>query len=216
MDWLAHVKDSLLALFVAHEFPVLFGLILIEEMGLPLPLPGDVLVAYAGGLHHSPRDAVAVIGTVTFATAFGSSLLYLLARRGGPAVVARLQRFLHLRPERIERTQEWFRRRGPVAIVVGRLIPGFRIPTSIMAGIAHVPYHVFVPSTMVAALIWSLFYYFVGDILSRLWLPFVRWASNEPEQVSGGAILAALLVGAVFWGRAVRRQSRRVRLPTAQ
>lgn len=215
MNWLAHIKDVLLALFVAHEFPVLFGLIFIEEMGLPLPLPGDVLVAYAGGLHHSPGDAAAVIGTVTFATAFGSSLLYLLARRGGPTVVARLQRFLHLRPERIERMQEWFRRRGPVAIVIGRLIPGFRIPTSIMAGVAHVPYRVFVPSTMVAALIWSLFYYFVGDILSRLWLPVVGWASDEPEQAVAGAVLAVFVVGAVFWGRAFRRRSRRMTFPVA-
>lgn len=39
MHLFRHLQHLLLALFVAHEFPMLFGVILVEEMGVPLPCP---------------------------------------------------------------------------------------------------------------------------------------------------------------------------------
>jgi len=202
MNLFGYLRHALLALFVVHEFPVLFGLILVEEVGLPLPLPGDTLIAYAGSLPgRSPLSAVAVIAVVALAAALGSSLLYLLARRGGPRVVARLQRLLHLRPERIARMQASFLRRGALAIVVGRLIPGLRTPTSVMAGLSGVPYRVFMPSTTVAAIIWAAFYYFAGSALGRLWAPLTDWVGEETEQVASVAVFVIALVAVWLWLR---------------
>jgi len=202
MHLFRHLQHLLLALFVAHEFPMLFGVILVEEMGVPLPLPGDTLIAFAGGqAGHSPFQAVLVIATVALAAALGSSALYLLARRGGPGVVEKLQRFLHLHPARVARMQVWFRERGAVAIVLGRLIPGLRTPTSVMAGLSGVPYRVFVPSTALAAIIWAAFYYFAGSALRRLWAPFADWAGEEPEQVAGVVVFLIALAIAWFWLR---------------
>src|SRR5947209_1300983 len=116
------LRNTLFALFVAYEFPTLFALIFIEEMGVPLPLPGDTVIAYAGSLGgHSPFTAVAVVGIVALAAILGSSLLYLVARHSGSAVIDRLRRVLHLHPERVTRMEAWFRARGAVAIVLGRL-----------------------------------------------------------------------------------------------
>jgi len=195
----------ILALFAAYEFPTLFGLILIEEMGIPLPVPGDVLIAYAGGrTGRPPLEALAVIGTVALATALGSSVLYLVSRRTGHAILTKMHRLLHLRPERVARMQVWFHERGAVAIVLGRLIPGLRIPTSIMAGVSGVPYRVFVPSTAVAAVIWSAFYYFAGAALHQVWAPAKDWVLGEPEEVATVAIFALALVLVWRWLRGRR------------
>jgi len=199
---LRDLSHWILALFAVYEFPTLFGLILVEEMGLPLPVPGDVLIAYAGGrTGRPPLEAAAVIGTVALATALGSSVLYLVSRRTGPAILTRLHRVLHVRPERVMQMQTWFQRRGAVAIVLGRLIPGLRIPTSIMAGVSGVPYRVFVPSTILAAIIWSAFYYFAGAALHRVWTPAANWAQDEPEQVIGIFVLIAAIIGGWWWLR---------------
>ncbi len=209
MHVFSHLRHVLLALFVAHEFPVLFGLILVEEMGVPLPLPGDTLIAFAGSrAGHSPVRAMLVIATVALAAALGSSALYLLARRGGPRVVEKLQRVLHLHPDRITRMRAWFLRRGAVAIVLGRLIPGLRTPTSVMAGLSGVPYHVFVPSTTFAAIIWAAFYYFAGSALRRLWTPLTDWAGEEPEQVVSVAVFAIAASVTWFWLRQRRNAER--------
>ncbi len=192
----------ILTLFAAYEFPTLFGLILIEEMGLPLPVPGDLLIAYAGGrAGHTPLHSVAVIGTVAMAATIGSSLLYLFSRHSGPAVIAKLHRILRLHPDRIVRAQRWFRRHGPVAIVLGRLIPGLRTPTSVMAGLSGVPFRVFIPSTALAATIWSAFYYYAGTSLHRFWAPFARWAGEDPEELVGIVVVAILLLVVWRWLR---------------
>lgn len=202
MHLLSNLSHWILALFAAYEFPTLFGLILIEEMGLPLPVPGDVLIAYAGGrTGRPPLEAAAVIGTVALATALGSSVLYLVSRRTGPAILTVMHRFLHLRPERVARMQTWFHKRGAVAIVLGRLIPGLRIPTSIMAGVSGVPYPVFVPSTVVAAVIWSAFYYFAGAALHQLWTPTKNWVLGEPEEVATLVVFGLALVLGWRWFR---------------
>lgn len=202
MPLISALSHWLLSLFAAYEFPTLFGLILIEEMGLPLPVPGDVLIAYAGGrTGRAPLEAAAVIGTVALATALGSSVLYLVARRTGSAILTVMHRFLHLRPERVVRMQTWFHERGAFAIVLGRLIPGLRIPTSIMAGVSAVPYRVFVPSTVVAAVIWSAFYYFAGAALHQLWTPAKDWVLGEPEEVATLVIFGLALVLGWRWLR---------------
>lgn len=194
------LRHATIVFYAAHEYPALFGLILIEEMGLPLPLPGDTLIAYSGTLErHHGSSAIAVIATVAFAAALGSSLLYMFARRGGPALVEKLERvkILHMNRSRVERMQGWFRKRGPIAIILGRLIPGLRTPTSVMAGLADVPYRVFVPSTTVAAIIWSAFYYYLGDALRRAYRPIWRWAIADVDRFIGLAVVLIVVVALV-------------------
>ena len=154
--------------FFAHEFLALFSLITIEEAGVPLPLPGDTLVILAGAHRHPTLGYIAlVIGCSTAAVFCGSSVLYYIMRRGGRTLLAKYGKFLHLRQERLARMEGWFARHGPVAIVVGRLIPGLRIPTTVMAGLSGVPYSVYAPTAAVAAVIWSLLYYSIGLLINR-------------------------------------------------
>jgi len=197
--WLGHLREVVFHFLTIFELPTLFVLVLIEEMGLPLPLPSDTLIAYAGAVHrHSVPNALAVIGVVSIACTLGSSVLYVVCRKGGPKVVSRLTKFLHLHPDRIARLESWFQRRGAVAIIVARLIPGLRIPATVMAGLANVPYRVFVPGTAAAAVIWSTFYYFLGGALRGLWRPIVgRLSGTEPGRLWG--LLVILLILLALW-----------------
>jgi len=206
------VKDALLAFFTAHEYPMLFVLILIEEAGLPLPLPGDTLIALAGtNAHRTFLSALTVIAIATAAVTVGSSILYFFMRKAGPRFTAGIMRILRLRPDRVERMQTWFRTRGTRAIVLGRLIPGLRIPTTVIAGLSGVPYRVFLPSTAFTAVIWATFFYLVGDVLRQAWAPLTVWIIDEPDQAIGLVILALTAVAAWFW---LRRDNHGSRLQT--
>lgn len=209
MHLLREFNHWILALFGAYKFPTLFALIFVEELGVPLPLPGDVVVAYAGSqVNRSPLDALAIIGTVALAVTLGSSLLYLVARHYGPAVLTRFGPFLHLNPARVVKMERWFAKGGAAAIVLGRLIPGLRIPTTIMAGVSRVPYRTFLPGTLLAAIIWSALYYYAGTALHHAWTPAMVWAREEPEQVASvGVLLVALLAGG-WWLRGRSNASR--------
>lgn len=227
ITWLGHFREVVFHFLTIFELPTLFVLVLIEEMGLPLPLPSDTLIAYAGAVHqHSVPNAIAVIGVVSLACTLGSSVLYVVCRKGGPKVVNKLTKFLHLHPDRIARLESWFHRGGALAIIAGRLIPGLRIPTTVMAGLADVPYRVFVPGTAAAAVIWSTFYYFVGGAIRGLWRPVVsRLSGTEPGRLWGLLVILLILIALWFslpsrrWLASItRNRSRRgaARLPAPE
>ncbi|MHB8620194.1 MAG: DedA family protein [Chloroflexota bacterium] len=207
MKVLTAIPAAVLGLYAAHELRGLFLFILLEEAGLPLLLPGDTLIIAAARKVLTPADAVLVILVAALAATIGSSLLYAALRRGGRPLLDRFRRLLHLSDKRITRMEGWFRRHGAVAIVLGRLIPGVRLPTTVMAGLFSVPYRVFAPATAVAALLWSSLYFLVGLLLRREWRAIVEAVTDidEATAIVVGVVLLALLGGAITWRWGKRR-----------
>ena len=152
-----------------HQLAALFIFLTLEEAGLPIPIPGDVLVAIAGARHNQAGILYpfSIIGISTLAVFTGSSILYWVVRKGGRPILYKYGKFLHINLNRADQIEEWFRKRGAIMIIAGRLIPGLRIPTTVMSGVSEVPYLVFFPSTFIAAAIWSSFYFFAGDAAVR-------------------------------------------------
>ncbi|MBF6591762.1 MAG: DedA family protein [Ktedonobacterales bacterium] len=206
---LAHL---VLALFMRHEFPALFGLLTLEEGGIPLPVPGDMLVMLAGEQRRqSFLYDVAVVAVASAAVFIGSSVLYYAARRGGRALIAKYGKYAHLNERRLERMEGWFRQHGPLAIVLGRLIPGLRIPTTVMAGLAEVPYRVYAPSAAIAAVIWSAAYFWLGVVIRREMRLFTGLIAGIPDALAGWVLLALALslfagIGGTWHLRRVRRR----------
>jgi membrane protein DedA with SNARE-associated domain len=134
-----------------------FGLLYIEESGVPLPAPGDVFVMYVGTRvpHHLAAWIMAWLGLI-LAVVLGATNLYLLSRRFGRRLVeSSFGEYIHLSPERIARADAWFKRYGVLAIIFGRHIPGFRIPITVASGIFGVRYPVFAASVAVSTAIWA-------------------------------------------------------------
>jgi len=207
MNALATLSHAILALVAAHQYPGLFCFLLIEEAGVPLPLPGDTLIMYAGVRSRGgDTNALLAIGLVAAAATLGSSALYWLARRGGRTALARYGRFLHLQPGRVDRMEARFRRWGVWAIILGRLIPGLRTPTSVMAGLFRVPYRVFAPCTALSALLWTLFYFYLGALFEPQWREAVTLITGDADASVGIAVaLAALALGLALLRRRLRR-----------
>src|SRR5437867_8641013 len=187
--------------FGAHGPLGLFLFLVLEEAGLPLLIPGDTLVMAAGmRTHLDPTATITILLTASLATALGSSILYWLVRRGGRPLLHRYGRYLHLTPGRVALLERWFQRHGAAAIVVGRLIPGLRTPTTVAAGLFRVPYRTFAPSTIAAGFIWTLTYFFLGALLERQWRLLAAAAFAHLQllvAMIGAASLVAACIGLV-------------------
>lgn len=213
-----HVVHLVMAFFSAHELAAIFSLLTVEEAGIPLPVPGDTLLIVAGARHpHTIMYVISVLATSTLAVFCGSSILYWLMRRSGRDLLARFGRFMHLKPGRVERLDGWFHRHGPPAIILGRLIPGLRIPTTIMAGISGVPYRVFAPSALVAALLWSALYFWLGMFIARGTHWVLGLLAGLPDTISDTVLLwvcvplALAVLGGLLGAFHARRRARRER-----
>lgn len=169
--------------FIAHYGLIaLFILLTIEEAGVWLPLPGDLLVVYFGyrvaHSHHPLLTATHVLMTVTLAVLCGSTILYSLAHRYRSQIL-RFGRIFRVDEKRINWMQRWLQRQGPLAILPGRLIPGLRIPTTVVAGLFDVPLFVFLPSIAVAGLLWGVLYLALGIAGRSLLYPLQELLETE-------------------------------------
>ena len=173
--------------------PGSFLLLYIEESGIPLPVPGDVYLAYLGRQTGGDLNNLiaAWLGIILVVVA-GSSNLYWISRRWGSRLVrSRVAAFVHLDPERVAAAEKWFARRGMVAIIFGRHVPGLRVPITVAAGISRVPYPIFVPSVAISTAVWAGVWLFLG----------VRFGPSVGKFFSGNswtlALAGVVVIGAV-------------------
>jgi membrane protein DedA with SNARE-associated domain len=138
-----------------HEVLFIFLAILLEESGVPMPLPADVAMALAG--YRVAQGQLSLLEAFMIgqsATLIGSSILYWAGRRGGRPFLARYGRFLFLKPERLLQAENLITRLGPLAVVIGRQIPGLRLAAPLACGVFRVPYRVFLPAMFVGSTVY--------------------------------------------------------------
>lgn len=151
-------------LVTRYSIPTTFGNLYVEESGLPVALPSDVLVANLGReFRGRPVVLIALWAGLVAGVVAGSTNLYLVSRRWGPAIArSRLGFLLHLTPERLERSERWFRRWGPIAILIGRHVIGLHVPLTAAAGTLRMPYRTFVISVAVTTAPWAALLLWLG------------------------------------------------------
>jgi membrane protein DedA with SNARE-associated domain len=159
---------------------VLYLIISIEEAGLPLPAPGDLVIAFYGyRARDDPLALLRVILTCAAASTTGTLVPYLIARRWGMGLALRLAGWLGVHEHRVDEWTERIRRYGFRAVLVGRLIPGLRVAMSLIAGTARVPVPRFSAGVFVAATLywtgWVLLGALVGPRVDDLIEPYLGY-----------------------------------------
>jgi membrane protein DedA with SNARE-associated domain len=203
------LTHALLTLFQAYELPTLFIATLIEESGIPFPIPADTLLVLAGSqFGGSVQHAILAIVASSLAVFIGSSILFFFMHQGGRPLLVKYGRYLHIQESQLESMEGWFVRYGRWTIIVMRLIPGLRIVATVIAGISGMSYADYVPAAIIAAFVWSIVYYALGAVLGHelpiiravlldLVLRYPRW---EVELVSALVLLSlAAACGWLVW-----------------
>lgn len=189
MDWWTEVGLATSSFLDRHGLLAAFVFLLIEEAGVPVPVPGDVLMLVLGV--HAREGIVPLwqaIGATWLGTMLGSTILYSVSRRAGRDMVYRYGRYLRLTPERLDRAERWFNQHGSRAVFLGRLVPGLRILTAVACGVFEVPLRVFFPAMGLGALAYILVYtllgYYLGPpvlgLLEKVHIPFGLLGSLVP------------------------------------
>ena len=189
-----------------HQYVTLYFVIAIEEAGVPLPAPGDLVIAYYGWRAGGDPVAIAnVVLTCALASATGTLAPYFLARRFGETVALRVARWLDIDTHHIDRLEASFVRYGTAGVIVTRLIPGLRVAVSLVAGTAHVPLQKFVPGVFVAAAIYWTGWALLGAIVGPHVHDVIRPAYVNVVVIAIPVFFIALFVGRLLWARRRRR-----------
>ena len=178
------------------------ALLMIAETVFP-PIPSEVVLPLAGYLVHTGEFAfVPALVASTAGSLVGAVLLEEAARRGGRPFAERFVRSAHQDPAKLDRADDWFRRRGPVMVLVGRCIPGVRSLVALPAGVLRMP-RAHVVLTLIGSTVWNAVLISAGYLLGSEW----ERVSDAIGAVSAPLLILLLVVAAGILGRrALRRR----------
>ncbi|MBW3555077.1 MAG: DedA family protein [Gemmatimonadetes bacterium] len=200
-DWIVNVVRSL-------GYPGVALLTFLENL-VP-PIPSELVMPLAGFI--AARDGFTVWGAIAAGT--GGSLAgavgwYVIGRRVGEervrAFFRRHGRWVGLTGEDIDRSMKWFRRRGGVAVLVGRLVPAIRTFISLPAGFAGMPFLPFLLYTLVGTAAWTAALTYAGVFLGRNYDAVQDYLSPATWVVIGG-IVAWYLYKVITYDSAADRE----------
>jgi membrane protein DedA with SNARE-associated domain len=157
MEWLEFL--------VRHGYLVLFGVVLGEQLGLPL-VGAPVLLA-AGALAGTGRFSLPVALALPIAACvLGDLVWFYLGRRRGSSVLALLCR-IALEPDScVRRTEDVFSRWGARVLLVAKFVPGLNTVAAPLAGVVRMPVGRFLAHDAAGAAFWALAYVGLGYLAS--------------------------------------------------
>ncbi|MFC5281391.1 DedA family protein [Arcanobacterium canis] len=144
------------------------GLIIFIESGVLFPfLPGDSLLVTAAALHVQLGLTLWQVALVaSIAAVAGDQVGFWLGHRYGRRLFTHDARVL--RTDRLRVAEEFFARRGPLALVLGRFVPIVRTYVPVAAGTAQMSYSTFVGWNVGGALAWVASMTAVGALLGNI------------------------------------------------
>jgi len=183
----------------------LTGLILVKEAGIPVPVPGDLVVIGAGvAASRGDLDPALALVALIVASIIGGSIQFGLIRSvARPAVLRLLTRFGSA--GRIDAQTERLRRTGARGVALQRVTPGLRVVTIAASAIAAVPAPAFLGGLVAGNAVFIGAHFALGYVVGEPVLAIVGGALGTLAVL--GLALAA--VGGIGW--ALLRRRRRTR-----
>jgi membrane protein DedA with SNARE-associated domain len=117
---------------------------LLKELGVPVPVPSDVIMITAGvQAATGAYSLLELFVALEVAMAVGGSAQYWLVRGAGRQFVYRVGRRVGLTAQRLDRAMLALQRRGALAVFLGLNVPGARAGIIPAAGLANMPFAAF-------------------------------------------------------------------------
>jgi membrane-associated protein len=169
LDLFLHLQDHLNA-FTSQHGALIYGLLFLVifcETGLVVTpfLPGDSLLFAVGALARDPASGlniwIAAIGMLV-AAILGDGVNYYIGARFGGWMTRRFPKIV--KPEHIQKTNEFYQRYGGKAIILARFVPIVRTFAPFVAGSGNMDYKRFSFFNVIGAILW------VGLILPAGWI----------------------------------------------
>ena len=158
---------SVLGLLAHHTYSLLFGWVLIEQGGLPIPSVPLMIAAGTMSAAHKLHVAYA-IPAILFACFLADSAWYFMGKRFGGRVLNILCRFSLEAATCVERTHGTVGKRGGFTLIFAKFVPGLSTVAAPIAGQLQIPYLTFVLYDMAGSLLWAGAWLFAGRFFGDL------------------------------------------------
>lgn len=178
-------------LFNEYGYIVLFIALMLELIAVPLP--GEVLMSYCGFLIFQGKFNLTISIVIASAGAIvGITISYFIGKSLGIRFLKKHGRYIHLGPEKLDRTSVWFEKYGNKLLLIAYFIPGVRHITGYFSGITEISFSRFAVNAYIGAFLWTGTFISLGKVLGGNWEKF--HASVKKYLIIGSILLGVTIV----------------------
>jgi membrane-associated protein len=187
----------------------LSALILVKEAGIPIPVPGDLLVIGAGVSTSGRPEALVWLAAILLAGYAGGCIQFLLVRGPMRRPILGLLGRVGIGERRLEQLADPLCHNGARAVAISRATPGVRVPAIAASAVAALPLGVFTRGLVAGNTVFVGGHFALGYVVGA---PAARIGSAlASPATAAAAVIALALVGAAGWLLIRRRRSAEVR-----
>ncbi|MGD8189537.1 VTT domain-containing protein [Brevibacillus ginsengisoli] len=151
-----------------HGYLVLFIIPMLELIFLPVS--AEFVMGYGGFLVFQGKlNWMLSILMAAAGSSIGMTLAYWIGFKLGTPFFEKYGSRIHMGPERLQKTSQWFQRYGNKVIVINYFITGVRHITGYFAGITRIPFRAYMLYAYTGAFLWALIFVTLGKIFGPEW-----------------------------------------------
>jgi len=199
-----HITDALLHLHGPVIYAVVAALVFAEAaLFFGFVFPGETAIVVAGVLASQHRVSLPILLIVIVVSAVvGDSIGYEIGRRFGDRLLD--TRALRKHRGKLGTAQDLLRRRGALAVFIGRFTALLRAIMPALAGSARMPYGRFLIFNALGGISWGIGFTVGGYLAGTAFEQVAQWAGRV---LAIGVAAIALVAIFVWWLRRKRRES---------
>ncbi len=204
-----HLTDLILRL---HNwgYVIVFLIVMLEcQAFLGFFMPGESMVVVAGFMAgQEVLDLRVLIAVVAGGAVLGDSIGYEFGRRLGREWLRRHGEKFWLRPERLDRMDQFFARYGGWGVLFAHFLHFGRALMPFLAGAARLPYLRFLAFNAIGCVLWATIFSLLGYLFGQSWHLIEHWIGRAGIIA---AILGAMVVLTILLWRGIASRELEIR-----
>jgi membrane protein DedA with SNARE-associated domain len=192
LNQMSFLNQATMDEFIAsYGYIAIFGIILLESAGIPLP--GETILigaaVYAGS--HETLDIWLIIATAAVAAILGDNIGYWLGRTFGRKALLKWGHLIGLDQRKLDLGEYLFLRHGGKIVFLGRFVALLRVFAAVLAGVNRFPPLRFLVFNVLGGIAWAVAFGTGGFLLGQ---GFHRVAGPFGWLTLAAAVIALFLI----------------------
>ncbi len=179
-------------------YPAVALFVMIESSGIPFPGETMLLLAAFYAATDVQLQVPIIIVCAALGAIVGDNLGYYAGKTGGKALVEKYGRYIHLKPEHLERAQRFFAKHGDKTVFLGRFVAVLRAWAAFLAGVNQMHWRTFLLYNAAGGILWATIYgllgYYAGRFFHNNFAQVEGLARNISLLLGGAIVLVVLLI----------------------
>jgi len=193
------MSNEIILTISQHGYLAVFLLVFLQDVGVPNPIPNELLMIASGYLAYTAVFSFPLIVLSVFvADLAASAIVYAAFYFFGQIIMTRKPRWIKFPDAQMNRIKLRVESSGLSGIFVGRLTPFIRGYVSVLCGLILLPAKKYSLILVSTALLWAFSYISIGYLIGPYW-NLITNNNNDIQQYIGFFSISMIVVGVLFF-----------------